>query len=792
MPDSGQGVAAGFRRTAGALSAGTRGTRPRGTLRGTVALLQGVFGVAHERKPLKTGSPQSRLSIESQFEALVLQNPDGLVLLDQGGAVLFANESAHRLLEQGTKGLTAGSPLELPAELLETGEQAIIARGHSGLALDYRLKPVQWDGKPAYILSVRDVTRDLRRVKHLEKLERRGRLIVAQAAEGIVVVQDGLVKFHNPMVRRVTGYSEKELQEIPARTLIHPDDTALIESFQEVLMANPESPATYITRIVAKGGETLWVEVKATRIEWQNRPAALCFFTDVSNRVQAEQDRMLLATAVEQAVEAIVVTDPQGRVQYVNSAFERLTGFTRGEVLGRSPQILYGGETHRDAYDQMWAALEQERTWSGRFQNQRKDGTVYEEDLMVSPVFDEHRQLTNYVILKRDVTAQVNLERALRNAQRMESMGTLASGIAHDFNNSLALILGRCELGISTLPKEHPAVLQFESIYRAGQRAAGVVKQILVFCRQAEQEKKPLIIALIVKEAVELLRSALPKNIEIQTDIDKTGGRVLSDPAQIHQVVMNLCTNAFHAMGERGGILAISLKDVEIDRHVYGDAGELHPGPYMLLTVSDTGSGMDHATVQRIFDPFFTTKQPDEGTGLGLATVHGIVNGCGGAIQVQTARGAGTTFNVYFPRSAEKEVVDRPMPQDLLAGTERILVVDDDADFVEMYHSLLSQHGYQVTTFTRGADALECFRNNAAMFDVVITDHIMPGMSGLELAKRLLEIRPDIPILLSTGLGRQDSRASVAEAGIRERLFKPTPLPQLIAAIRRAVGKPDK
>jgi len=212
----------------------------------------------------------------------------------------------------------------------------------------------------------------------------------------------------------------------------------------------------------------------------------------------------------------------------------------------------------------------------------------------------------------------------------------------------------------------------------------------------------------------------------------------------------------------------------------------------MLLTVSDTGSGMDHATVQRIFDPFFTTKQPDEGTGLGLATVHGIVTGCGGAIQVQTARGAGTTFNVYFPRSAEKEVVDRPMPQDLLAGTERILVVDDDADFVEMYHSLLSQRGYQVTTFTRGADALECFRNNAAMFDVVITDHIMPGMSGLELAKRLLEIRPDIPILLSTGLGRQDSRASVAEAGIRERLFKPTPLPQLIAAIRRAVGKPDK
>lgn len=747
--------------------------------------------MADERKHLKTGGGVPSLPVDVQFDALVKQNPDGLAILNESGLVLFANEAAEQLLGQGKEGLLCGSTLQLPEELREPGEHAIISRNRSGVALDYRLKPVRWNGERAYILCVRDVTQNLRQLRHLEKLERRGRLIVAQAAEGIVVVQDGAIKFHNPMFKRVTGYADSELQNMPIAKLIREEDAGDINAFQDVLAADSESPATYITRVVSKERDTLWVEVKATRIEWQSRPAALCFFTDVTNRVHAEQDRMLLATAVEQAVEAIVVTDAHGRVEYVNSAFETLTGYTRAEVLGRSPQILYGGETHRDAYEQIWASINRGEIWNGRFQNQKKDGTAYEEDTTVSPVFDENHQLTNFVILKRDVTAQVNLERALRTAQRMEAMGTLAGGIAHDFNNSLALILGRCELGLNALPKDHPAALQFESIYKAGRRAAGIVKQILVFCRQAEQEKRPLIIGLVVKEAVELLRTALPKNIEIQVDIDKTGGRALSDPSQIHQVVMNLCTNAFHAMGDRGGVLGISLKEVDIDSHRYGDAGELHPGPYIVLTVSDTGAGMDRTTVNRIFDPFFTTKEPDQGTGLGLATVHGIVTGSGGAIQVKSALGEGTTFTVYFPQCTEKEVPDQRVALDRLAGTERILVVDDDADFGEMYKALLAQHGYQVTAFTRGTDALEYFEKDPAAFDVVVTDHIMPGMSGLELAKKLLEIRPDLPILLSTGLGRQNSQSMVSEAGIRERLFKPTPLSELIAAIRRAVGKSE-
>ncbi|MFO7975957.1 MAG: PAS domain S-box protein [Candidatus Hydrogenedentota bacterium] len=730
-----------------------------------------------------------QVSMDSQFDALVLQHPDGLVILDEQGVVLFANEAAGKLLGHEGNGLPLGSTLDLPLELAESGNETIVTHTKPTISLDYRLKPVQWDGRRAYLLCVRDVTQDLRKLRHLEKLERRGRLIVSQAAEGIVVIQDGVLKFHNPMVKKVTGYSDNRLRQMPVTDLIHKEDISVIDNFQSVLSAKPESPATYVMRVLTKDGETLWVEVKATRIEWQSRPAALCFFTDITNRVYAEQDRMLLATAVEQAVEAIVVTDAHGRVEYVNSAFEDLTGYTREEVLGRSPQVLYGGEAHQEAYEQMWAAINRGEIWNGRFQNQKKDGTVYEEDTTVSPVFDENRHLTNFVILKRDVTAQVNLERALRNAQRMEAMGTLAGGIAHDFNNSLALILGRCELGLNALPKDHPAAQQFASIYKAGQRAAGIVKQILVFCRQAEHEKKPLIIGLVVKEAVELLRSALPKNIEIQADIDKTGSRVLSDPSQVHQVVMNLCTNACHAMGEHGGVLSVSLKDATMDGHWYVDAGEIHSGPYVHLAVGDTGMGMDHATIQRIFDPFFTTKEPDEGTGLGLATVHGIVTGSGGAIQVDSAPGKGATFNLYFPQCKEKEVCEEPVPRDILAGTERILVVDDDADFLEMYQALLSQHGYQVTSFGRGADALEYFRVHPDDFDVIITDHIMPGMSGVELAKKLLEIRPQVPILLSSGLGKQNAQTPVLEEGIKERLFKPTPLAELVAAIRRAVAK---
>ncbi len=741
-----------------------------------------------EQDQLKSRKNPPPITVESQFDALVAQHPDALVILDEDDVVLFANKEADRLLGKGKNGLVPGSMLDVPHEVRHSKNNVIVAHGQSDRSLDYRLKSVQWDGQQAYMLCVRDVTQDLRRLKHLEKLERRGRLIVAQAAEGIIVVQDGLLKFHNPMVKRVTGYGDAELRQMRVLDLVHAEDAEVINEFEDVHTAESGAPITYIARMRTYDNEILWVEVKATPIDWQSRPAALCFFTDITNRVHAEQDRMLLATAVDQAVEAIVVTDAHGCVQYVNPAFEQLTGYTRAEVIGRSPQILYGGETHRDAYEQMWAAINRGEIWNGRFQNQKKDGTGYEEDTTVSPVFDEDGDLTNFVILKRDVTAQVNLERALRSAQRMEAMGTLAGGIAHDFNNSLALILGRCELGLNAISKDHPAAKQFESIYRAGQRAAGIVKQILVFCRQAEQEKKPLIVALVVKEAVELLRSALPKNIEIVTTIEKTSGRVLSDPSQVHQVVMNLCTNACHAMGERGGTLTVSLKEITVDSHAYAEVGELFPGPYIEISVSDTGIGMDHATLQRIFDPFFTTKEPDQGTGLGLATVHGIITGSGAAIRVKSEKNEGTTFTLYFPRCEEAEIVDQPLPRDQLAGTERILVVDDDKDFVEMYQALLSQHGYRVTSFVRAADALEHFEAQPDAFDVVITDHIMPGMSGIELARRLIEIRPDVPILLSTGLGRQNSHTTALEVGICERLLKPTPLSELIAAIRRAIG----
>jgi len=724
----------------------------------------------------------------SQFEALVQEYPDGLVILDEQGTVLFSNAAAGKLLGQGKEELPVGSAFEVPNEVRESGNQAMVSLEQPDLFLDYRLRPIQWNGQQAHMLCVRDVTEDFRRLHHLEKRERRGRLIVAQAAEGIVVIQDGLVKFHNPMVKKVTGYSDAQLQQMPVARLLHKEDAAVIDGFQSVLTASPEAPVTYVMRISTKEAETLWVEVKATRIDWQSRPAALCFFTDITNRVHAERDRMLLATAIDQAVEAIVVTGAQGQVEYVNSAFEELTGYTRAEVLGRSPKVLYGGETHRDAYEQIWAAINRGEIWNGRFQNQKKDGTFYEEDTTVSPVFDDKRRLTNFVILKRDVTAQVTLERALRSAQRMEAMGTLAGGIAHDFNNSLALILGRCELGLHALPKDHPAAQQFQSIHKTGQRAAGIVKQILVFCRQAEQEKRPLVIGLIVKEAIELLRTALPKNIEIQADIERTGVRVLSDPAQVHQVVMNLCTNAFHAMGEHGGVLGVSLKEVTVDSHSYADVGEIHPGLYAQLAVSDTGIGMDRATMQRIFDPFFTTKEPDEGTGLGLATVHGIVTGSGGAIQVESAPGKGSIFNIFFPVCEEEEAHDRPVSPDALAGTERVLVVDDDVDFVEMYQALLSQRGYRVTSFVRSSDALKNFEANPGAFDIVVTDHIMPGMSGVELAKRMRQLRPDIPILLSTGLGRPDSHPKALEGVITERLLKPTPLAELIAAIRRAMG----
>ena len=471
---------------------------------------------------------------------------------------------------------------------------------------------------------------------------------------------------------------------------------------------------------------------------------------DITPRKTAEDLRARLETAIEQAAESIMVSDAAGTIQYVNPAFETTTGYNRNEVINKNPRILKSGRHSDEFYRELWTTISSGKVWRGHLVNRKRDGSLYEEEATISPIRSTTGAIINYVAVKRNVTREVELAKQLRQTQKMEAIGTLAGGIAHDFNNILSAIIGYSEIALQDVETGSRLRGYLERVLGAGSRAKELVQQILAFSRQAELEPKPLNITPIVKEALKLLRASLPAFIAIRQDLTSEA-TVQADPTHLHQVVMNLCTNAAHAMEKDGGTLTVHLEDVTVSTDTAAEIPDLNPGPFVCLTVQDTGHGMPREVVERIFDPFFTTKEIGEGTGMGLAVVHGIIRIHQGAIVVESEPGSGTLFKVYFPIIAGE--TDRPAPdvEPLPIGTERILFTDDEELQVELSREMLARLGYQVTGFTDCRKALAHFRENPTAFDLVITDMTMPHMTGDILAAELIAIRPDIPIILCTG-----------------------------------------
>ncbi len=385
---------------------------------------------------------------------------------------------------------------------------------------------------------------------------------------------------------------------------------------------------------------------------------------------------------------------------------------------------------------------------------------------------------------RKGVEEKTRLEQQVRQGQKMEAIGTLAGGIAHDFNNILAAILGFTDLAKYKLPKGSELQHDLDNVLQAGLRAKELVKQILTFSRQVEQERRPIEIYLVVKEALKLLRASIPANITFQSAIDEKSGAVLIDPTKIHQVVMNLCTNAYHAMRpDDSGTLGISLGTVEIGEE--GTPAPLHPGKYLELTISDTGCGMSPAIMERIFDPYFTTKSRGEGTGMGLAVVHGIVTQCGGDIRVKSTLGQGTTFRVYLPQAERKTAeAERIVSQQMPGGSERVLVVDDEPTVLAMHTAMLERLGYQVTGRSNSKEALTEFASRPQDFDLVLTDMAMPAMQGDVLAQKIRQVRADIPILMCTGFSEQLTPERTQAVGIGKIIMKPLLFRELATSIR--------
>ncbi|HNR33732.1 MAG TPA: PAS domain S-box protein [Candidatus Hydrogenedentes bacterium] len=500
------------------------------------------------------------------------------------------------------------------------------------------------------------------------------------------------------------------------------------------------------------------------------------------------EERRRLAMAIEQSGEAVVITDADGIIQYVNPAFKSLTGYAPSEAVGKKTNILKSGKHDQAFYRRLWDTLARDGAWTGHFVNRRKDGSFYEEECTISSVRNGNNTVTNYIALKHDVTAKITMERQLRHAQKMETVGSLAGRIAHDFNNILALILGHGEMALRRLSEEDPLRMNVERIVKAGNRGANMVKQIMTFSRQVEQDRRPVAIHTIVAEALDFLRATLPATIVLRENV-RDCGVILADPTQVHQVVINLCTNAFQAIGMAPGTVEVGLDEHTISTGFIADAGTPPPGAYVCLTVRDTGCGMDPSIIPHIFDPFFSTKKPGEGTGLGLASVHGIVTSHGGAIMVRSEVGMGTTFEVYFPQMEGAPALSAPTSLSVTPGSEHILFVDDDTELAVLYRNALEEVGYVVTVCTNSQDALRLFQEQAGSFDIVVTDQVMPHLTGMELSWEIRSIRPECPIILLTGYMQGISRDAARAAGITDSLNKPLPTSVLASAIRRIMEK---
>ncbi|MFH1010889.1 MAG: PAS domain S-box protein [bacterium] len=478
------------------------------------------------------------------------------------------------------------------------------------------------------------------------------------------------------------------------------------------------------------------------------------------------------------------------KFEIINRRFSEMFGVTPEEVREAGFNFL------QLVAPRSQPLIEERRRMTGRgetppsryeFTALTKDGKELEVETSVTRIPFRGGTATQGIL--RDVTDRKRLEGQLRQAQKMEAIGTLAGGIAHDFNNILMAMLGYAEMAKIDLSEGSLAQSDLEEILRAGRRAKDLVRQILAFSRQIEQERKPITLHPVIKEVLRLLRASLPSTIEIRQNIDTNCGVVLADATQIHQVLMNLCSNAHHAMREKGGVLGVELSKIEVDADSARAVPNLREGSYVRLTVSDTGHGMDRATMERIFEPFFTTKGVGEGTGMGLATVHGIVTSHGGAITVYSEPDKGTTFRIYLPRLEAEAPEAMTQVEPIPTGEEHILFVDDEEPLTRLGKQMLERLGYRVTTRTSSVEALEAFRSNPDKFDLIITDQTMPNITGMELADEMMRIRRDIRIILATGFSETVSPDKAKQLGVREYIMKPVAIRELGEIVRRVLDE---
>ncbi len=606
--------------------------------------------------------------------------------------------------------------------------------------------------------NIRDVTERKRAEAERAELLARLTLQIERMPLAYLLTDAQFLYTHwNPAAERMFGYTRAEiLGKHPFEIIVPPVSKSLVaEIFGR--LANGDMDANGVCENVTKDGRTIVCE-------WHNTPlfgpdgafqGVFSLAQDVTDRQKREETLRLRDRAIQAATQGLLITDsgqPDDPILYVSPGFERITGYGSDEVLGQNCRFLQGKGTAPVAVDRLRAAVAAGEPCTVELLNYRKDGAPFWNELSISPIRDAAGVLTHMVGVLADVTERRNLEEQFRQAQKMEAFGQLAGGVAHDFNNLLTIINGYSELLLDILPPNDPSRGFAAEIHNAGERSAGLTRQLLAFSRQQILAPRILDLNAVVLETDKMLRRLIGEDILLTTTLASSPWKVLSDPGQVEQVLLNLAVNARDAM-PRGGRLTVETQNVDL----HGTYAQTHPdaraGPHVLLSVTDTGTGMPPDVLSRIFEPFFTTKDPGKGTGLGLATVYGIVKQSGGHIAVYSEVGIGTTFKVYLPRAEQAEDQPKPLSKVIapVRGTETILLVEDEDGVRTLTRRILTGLGYTVLEAADGARALELAAGHGGPIPLLVTDVVMPGAGGRVVAERVAALHPEVRVLFLSG-----------------------------------------
>ena len=638
----------------------------------------------------------------------------------------------------------------------------------------------------------------------LKESEEKYRLL-AETTQDIIILHDmeGHLSYINQAGLEFSGYKASEAIGSPIFEFIPHEHQGKLADRRSRRSAGDKQTLRYEIEFLNQEGERVPFEVNSTPVMHENRVSeVLVVARDITERKRAEEalrkSEEKFAFLFRASPIWIALNEmSSGKYLEVNQAFEKITGFQREEVIGKT-SIELGLWPNPEDRERSIAMLEnKDSLYDYEVRFRMRNGEY--RDFLWSVEKIQLNGLDCTVNVLRDITEEKaaeivkkNLETQLRQAQKLEAIGTLAGGIAHDFNNILAALLGYTELALLDVSKGTPLEENLEEIRNSGFRARDLVQQILAFSRKSEEKRRPIKVTSIIKEALRMLRASIPTIIEIRQKLDAKNDIVNADPTQIHQIMMNLCTNAAQSMKD-GGILEINLNEIMLHSEFTLSHSKLDPGAYLKLTVSDTGEGIPLELMNRIFDPYFTTKEKGSGTGLGLAVVHGIVTSLDGNINVKSELEKGTVFEIYLPKF-NADYIEKDDIEDFImtTGSERILFVDDEKSIINVVGKMLKRLDYKVTPCTGSKEALSKFQENPNAFDLVITDMTMPNMTGDQLARELLKIRPDIPIILCTGYSERITEEEAKDMGIKAFVMKPLSLKDIARTIRNVLDEDEE